>query len=113
MAVPRQRITETMNVSESRKQYSELLNRVYKDEDQVIIEKNGIPMAAIVPISVVRDAEARQRQRERALSSLREVRAAFADAPEDELERELEKALEEAKNVQLSKRLAAEDIDAG
>jgi hypothetical protein len=29
------------------------------------------------------------------------------------LERELEKALEEAKNVQLSKRLAAEDIDAG
>lgn len=109
MALPKQRTTETMNVSESRKQYSELLNRVYRGEEQIIIEKNGIPLAAIVPLSVVRDAEARQRQRERARSSLREVQAALAHVPEDELEREIEKALAEAKSIQLAKRLAIED----
>jgi len=84
MALLKQRITETINVSESGKQYSEILDRVYHGEEQIIIEKNGIPLAAIVPLSVVRDAEARQRERVR--SSLREVHAAFAHVPEDELE---------------------------
>jgi prevent-host-death family protein len=111
MAVPKRRTTETMNVSESRKQYSELLNRVYRDQEQIIIEKNGIPLAAIVPLSVVRDAEAQQERREYALATLREVQQAFAGIPEDELERELEQALAEARDIQLAKRRASPERD--
>lgn len=111
MAVPKQRTTETMSVSESRKQYSEILNRVYRDEEQVVIEKNGIPVAAIVPISVVRDAEMTAERRAQALASLRQVQQAFAGIPEDELERELDKALAEAKEIQLEKRAADRPSD--
>lgn len=77
-----------MNVSESRKQYSELLNRVHRDEQQIIIEKNGIPVAAIVPMSVVRDAEITEQNRKVVIDAFRKVQDAFADIPEDELDKE-------------------------
>lgn len=111
MALPKQRTTETMNEADSRQQFSELLERVQQDEDRIIIEKDGVPVAAIVPLSVVRDAEEQERRREVALASLRDVQAAFADVPEDELERELEQALAEAKQIQLAKRRSGEDAD--
>lgn len=109
MAVPKQRTTETMNVSESRKQYSELLNRVHRDEDQIVIEKNGIPVAAIVPMSVVRDAEIAEQHRNAAIEAFHRVQQVFADVPEDELERELATALAEAKEIQLAKQGALEN----
>ena len=113
MAVPKQRHTETMSVSESRKQYSDVLNRVYREEGQVIIEKNGIPVAAIVPMSVVRDAAMTEKRRAEALASLRTVQQAFAGIPEDELDRELEAAMAEAKDLQLAKRAASTHRDGG
>jgi prevent-host-death family protein len=95
MAARKQRTTETMNVSESRKQYSEILNRVYRDEEQVVIEKNGIPVAAIVPMSVVRDAEATAKRRAELRAAFEATRAEFRDIPPDEIEREIEKAIAE------------------
>jgi prevent-host-death family protein len=95
MAVPRQRTTGTMSVSESRKQYSEILNRVYRDEEQVVIEKNGIPVAAIVPLSVVRDAEATTRRRAELRAAFEATRAEFQDIPPEEIEREIERAIAE------------------
>ena len=111
MAAPKQRTIETMSVSESRKQYSEILNRVYREKEQVVIEKNGIPVAAIVPMSVVRDAKMTEERRAAALSSLREVQEAFAGIPQDELERELEAALAEAKEIQLAKQSGRDRTD--
>lgn len=113
MALPKKRATETMNVSESRKQYSELLNRVHRDEQQIIIEKNGIPVAAIVPMSVVRDAEVTEQSRKAAIDAFRKVQDAFVDIPEDELERELSKALAEAKEIQLRKHETVEQASSG
>jgi prevent-host-death family protein len=96
MAAPKQRTTETMSVSESRKQYSEILNRVYRDKEQVVIEKNGIPVAAIVPMSVVRDAKmTEERRRAELRAAFESTRAEFRDIPSDEIEREIEKAIAE------------------
>jgi prevent-host-death family protein len=104
MALPKQRTTETMNAEDSRKQFSEILNRVQRDNERIIVEKDGVPVAAIVPMSVLQADEERERARQQALTSLQEVQAAFAGIPEDELERELEMALTEAKQIQLAKR---------
>jgi len=109
MALPKQRTTETMSESDARQRYSEILERVSQDEDRIIIEKDGVPVAAIVPLSVLQADEERERARQQALASLREVQAAFAGIPEDELERELEQALAEAKEIQLAKRRDIED----
>jgi prevent-host-death family protein len=95
MAVPKQRHTETMSVSESRKQYSEVLNRVYREEEQVIIEKNGIPVAAIVPMSVVRDAASTEKRRADLRAAFAATRAEFRGIPSDDIEREIERATAE------------------
>ncbi|MGI8406091.1 MAG: type II toxin-antitoxin system Phd/YefM family antitoxin [Thermomicrobiales bacterium] len=95
MALPKQPTTETMSVSESRKQYSEILNRVFLDDERIVIEKNGIPIAAIVPLSVVRDAEEKQRWRESLLQAWHDAQPGFVGVDEEEAEREIAEALDE------------------
>jgi prevent-host-death family protein len=93
MALPKKQKTETMSVSASRKQYSEIINRVYRDQDQVIIEKNGIPVAAIVPVSTVKDVESMESRREDLQAAFEATRAEFRDIPPQEIEAEITKAI--------------------
>jgi prevent-host-death family protein len=41
-------MTKTIKASEARQQFSQLLNEVFRRETRVIVEKSGIPVAAIV-----------------------------------------------------------------
>jgi len=106
MALPKIPRVETMSVSESRRQYSEILNRVYRDNDRVVIEKNGIPVAAIVPIAVAEDADEKERRRAEFRASLDATRREFRNIPADEIEREIAKAIAE---VEESRRKRGEE----
>jgi len=97
MALPKTPRVETMSVSESRRQYSEILNRVYRDNDRVVIEKNGIPVAAIVPMTVADDADEKERRRTELLDAFHEAQKGFTGVSEEEAEREIAAALEEIK----------------
>lgn len=134
MALRKKPVTETMSVSESRKQYSEILNRVYREGDQVIIEKNGIPVAAIVPVSAVRGTDPGEDRRQRLLGKLAEadmesgsltteelereeaeaieilerIQSGFKGIPEDELEREIEQAIAEVEADYRAKRQSSQ-----
>ena len=99
MALPKQRTTETMSEADSREQYSEILDRVRKDEDRVIIEKDGVPVAAIVRLSVVRDAETTERRRQELREAFEATRKAMRGIPPDEIEREIEKAIVEVEEA--------------
>ncbi len=44
----REPMTQTINASDARQHWSELLNKVFRKETRVIIEKSGIPVAAII-----------------------------------------------------------------
>ena len=46
-------ITITLSAMEVRQQFGEILNRVDLFHDQFIVERNGRPLAAIVPISAL------------------------------------------------------------
>ena len=86
-------ITETVNVTEARRGWSDLLNRVFRREARIIVEKSGIPVAAIIS---GRDLERLQRweaQRTERFAALDESQAAFRDVPDEELERELNRAV--------------------
>lgn len=108
MAVPKQRTTETMSASETRKRFAETLNRVRETDTRIIVEKSGIPVAAVVPLEVLRDAEDRDRRRQEAIDSLRQAQAGFADVSEEEAEREIAKALDEIKQEQrLARRIVS------
>lgn len=97
MAIRTQPVLDTMTVSQARQQFSETLNRVYRGEARVVVEKSGIPVGAIVSPADLADIEEMQRRREELRAALAETRAAFAGIPEDEIEREVEKAVAQVK----------------
>lgn len=89
--------TETLNVSEARKRWSELVNRVAGREKRILIEKSGAPVAAVVSAEDLRRLEELDAQRDRDLAVLREIGRSFQDVPVDELEREVAAALAEVR----------------
>lgn len=93
MALPNQRTTETMSESDLQTQLGELLQRVSQDEDRIIIEKDGVPVAAIVPLSVVRDAESTERRRQDLREAFEATREEMRGIPPDEIEREIAQAV--------------------
>ena len=95
--VPRQPITQTLNITTTRSQLSDLVNQVFRRESRVIIEKSGIPVAALVSAEDAARLEEFDRQREEDLAVLDEIQAKFADVPVDEHEREVARAVKEAR----------------
>lgn len=61
-------MTVTISAMKARQQFGEILNRVDLVHDQFIIERNGRPLAAIVPISFLEEIQ--KKARNRALSFL-------------------------------------------
>jgi prevent-host-death family protein len=95
MAAKKNPTLETKTVSEARRTFSETLNRVYRGEARVTIEKNGIPVGVLVSPQELSDIEEMQRRRDELHAALEETRAAFDDVPPDELAREIDQAIKE------------------
>jgi prevent-host-death family protein len=90
-------MTQTISASVARQQFSQLLNRVFRRESRVLIEKSGIPVAAIVTAEDLERLTQLDRQRERGMAATRRMRQAFRDVPPEEIEREIEKAIAEVR----------------
>ena len=88
---------ETMPASQARREWAQLLNRVQRDGAPVLIEKNGVPVAALISPHKLDFLLSEIEKRERTFAILHEVQAAFAHIPDDELEREIEKAIAEVR----------------
>jgi prevent-host-death family protein len=105
----RQPTTQTLNVSETRQQFSQLLNRVFRRETRVLVEKNGIPVAAIVSAAdFERLANLENRLAERR-KILEDFGKNFAGIPAEELEREVTAALDEVREEMGTNRAASSD----
>jgi prevent-host-death family protein len=104
MAIKQSPKTETMSVSETRKTFSETLNRVYRGETRVLVEKSGIPVGAIVSPGELETLARAEEESRKALLALADIQSAFQDVPEDELERELAKAIAEVKEIRRHER---------
>lgn len=88
---------ESLSVSQARQHFSETLNRVYRGEARVIVEKSGIPVGAIVSPRDIKDLQRMDEDRLQGWEAVERLRKAFSDVPEDELEREIENAIAEVK----------------
>lgn len=86
---------ETMKISDVRGQLNSLVNRVYRHEARVIVEKSGIPVAGIVSTEDLRRLEQLDRQREADLAFLDTIRERFSDVPVEEIERETDRITSE------------------
>jgi len=97
----------TMNVTEARAQFSSLLNSVFRGDQRVIVEKNGIPVVALISA----DHLTRLERFEEASSVefgqlLNEMRQAFADLTTEEIEAEVERIVQKDREEQRALRLA-------
>ena len=63
----------------------------------MLIERSGIPVAAIVSASDLARLERMDKQREADFAVLDEIREAFKDVPSVEIEREIDQALAEVR----------------
>lgn len=71
-----------LNLTEARKQFSELVNQVQYRGDNYIILKNGEPAAAVVPIKILEQWRA---QRQALFDVVREVNRRNEDVDPDEV----------------------------
>jgi prevent-host-death family protein len=86
-----------MKISEVKQQLNRLVNRVYRHETRVMVEKSGIPVAGIVSADDLRRLDRLDRERAERFKVLEEFSEAFKDVPVEELEREVARALAEVR----------------
>ena len=88
---------ETVNVTDARARWRDLLNRVFRREARVIIERNGIPVAALVSAEDLRRLEQLDARRRADEELLARMSAAFSDLSEAEIEEGVAAAVAEAR----------------
>jgi prevent-host-death family protein len=93
----REPVTRTVKASEARQNFSQLLNQVFRGETRVVVEKSGIPVAAIISAQDMEEFKRFEAEREKDFAIIDEIRAAFKDVPDVEIEREVARAVAEAR----------------
>lgn len=86
-------MTQIMKASEARQQWAQVLNKVFKGETRVVVEKSGIPVAAVISAEDLERFTQMEEQRKERFKALNKMREAFEDIPAEEIEREIEKAI--------------------
>jgi prevent-host-death family protein len=86
-------ITRAMKASETRQQWSQVLNRVFRRQLRVVVEKSGIPVAVIISADDLERFRNLEEERARDFSVLDEVNEAFKEVPDEEIDREVARAL--------------------
>ena len=86
---PRARQTQTLRASEARQRFSEVVDRVFRHEGRVLIEKSGIPVAAIVPAKDLERLEQLDADLLQSLDLLARMREPFSGISEEQITRDV------------------------
>lgn len=98
--------TDTITASEARQNFAGLLNRVFREGTRVVVEKSGIPVAALVSTADLERLQRLDAERAERFAVLDAMRAPFRGVPPEELEREAEQAVAEARAELRAERVA-------
>ena len=79
-------MTQTMKISEVKNTLSSVVNRVYRKETRVLVEKSGIPVAALVSADDLSRLQQLDREWDKTTQAIARFSQAFADIPVPELE---------------------------
>jgi len=89
--------TQTMKISDVKARLSSLVNEVYRKETRVLIEKAGIPVAALVSVGDLERLTRLDREWAAGTRALQEFSAAFQDVPVAELEERVAQIIAEGR----------------
>lgn len=98
-------MTQIMKASEARQQWSQLLNKVFRNQTRVVVEKSGIPVAAVISAEELDRFIQLDEQRKERFKALDRMRDAFKDVPVDELEQQVNRAVAEVRAEKQVKRI--------
>ena len=90
-------MTQVMKASDVRQQWSQILNKVFRGETQIVVEKSGIPVAAVISAEDLQRFKQLDKQRQDRFKALDKIREAFQDVSPEELEKQVNKALAEVR----------------
>ena len=82
-----------MAVAEARQRFSRILDDVRESDEPVIIEKSGVPVAALVPLTVLDRDRRWAAERAERMALLERMRRPFRDVPTEEIETQVRKAI--------------------
>ena len=85
----REPMTQTMKASQARQEFSQLLNKVFRRETRVVVEKHGIPVAAIISAQDLERFTELEAERQARFQVLDEIHARNRDRDPDEVERDV------------------------
>jgi|SRR5215203_303710 prevent-host-death family protein len=89
-------VETTMNLSDTKQQLSRVVNSVARGESRVVVEKSGLPVAAIISVEAYRRLTQIEQERESVRARLFETLGRFSDAFDDVSDEELEQELAKA-----------------
>ena len=87
------------------------MNKVYKGETQVLVEKSAIPIVALVSARDYEEFRRVQERRSQRLAILDRLRDVFKDVPQAELEREVGRAVSQARAALRAERASSINRD--
>ena len=90
-------IRRTVKASEARQKLSGLLNEVFDRKARVVIQRSGIPVAAVVSPADLAYLEKMEAEREERFRVLADMREPFEGVPSEEIKREVERAIAEVR----------------
>ena len=86
-----------MKASDVRSNWSQLLNKVFRGETEVLVEKSGIPVAAIVSAQDYQKLQQIKQRRERDFAIIDKIRAAFKDQSPEQIYKGVEQSIAEVR----------------
>ncbi len=86
-------MTITTKASEARQHFSQLLNEVFRRESRAVVEKSGIPVAAIISAEDFKRLARLEQERAEHFKTLDGIGEAFKDVSPEKIEREVKRAI--------------------
>lgn len=86
-------VEEHMKLTDTKQHLSEVVNRVAQGEARVVIEKSGLPVAALVSAEEYRRFVKSDEGWQERTAAMERIGATFADVPFEEIEAEVARAL--------------------
>jgi prevent-host-death family protein len=77
--------------------WNEILGEVEQGRTRVLVQKDGAPVAALVPAADLAYLEGIEEARARRFAVVGRIRDAFSEVPDDQLQQEIERAVAEAR----------------
>jgi prevent-host-death family protein len=86
-------MTQTMKISDVKNTLSSLVNKVYRKQTRVLVEKSGIPVAAIISADDLQRLAQLEREQQERFAVIDRMRETFKDVPAEEIEAETDRII--------------------